>query len=104
MNDILAQSNTASMRAHWHAKLGGHEHDAENLVDTSHAARIYLTHVNSIGLEQLLEDHAVVGVLAGRDADAVRLQLFADASVTENVILRSWNRAKSVGVRSRWRG
>ncbi len=45
-----------------------------------------MTDVDSFRLEELLEDDAVLAVLARRDADAIWLQGFADSGVAEDVI------------------
>lgn len=54
---ILAQSYTTGVRADWHPKFGRHEQNRENLVDTAQSTRVDLTNVNSVKLQQLLEDH-----------------------------------------------
>jgi hypothetical protein len=47
------------------AVLCGHEHHAEDLVDSRHTARVDLTDVDRVRLEELLKDHPVVGVFSG---------------------------------------
>jgi len=41
-----------------------------------------LADVDGFGLEKLLEDNPVMCVFAGRDANAVRFECFADGGVT----------------------
>lgn len=65
MDHVFAQADAAGVRADGHSKLGRHEKDRENLVDAGEATRVDLAHVDGVGLEELLEDHAVVRVLAG---------------------------------------
>jgi len=48
-----------------------------------------LAYINGLGLEELLEDHAIVGMLAGGNANAMRLQRLANCSMAENVVWRS---------------
>ena len=88
MDDILAQTDTACVRAYRDAKLGRHEEHAEHFAYASEATGVNLAHVDGLGLKKLLEDHAVVGVLASCDADAVRLERLADRGVAEDVIGR----------------
>ncbi len=45
-----------------------------------------MTYVDSLRLEQLLEHHTVVRMLASRYADTVRLEGFAYSSVSEDII------------------
>jgi hypothetical protein len=107
--DVIRQSNTSSVRAHRHALLRRHEQNTEDLVDARETARVDLANVDRFRSEELLEDHAVVRVLAsccageresgmrsfadkvdrsGRtDANLVRLELLADLRVPEDVIL-----------------
>ena len=69
--------------------LGGHEKYAQDFADTCQTAGIDLTDVNGFGLQELLEDHAIVGVFAGGNANAMRLQCLANGSVTKDVVRRS---------------
>ena len=63
-----------------------HEEYAEHLADARETTRVYLTDVYRLRLEQLLEHHPVMRVLARRDADSVRLERATDRSVPEDVI------------------
>ena len=45
-----------------------------------------MTNVDGFSLEQLLEDHAVVGMLPRRDTNAVGLQSIADCGVSKDVV------------------
>lgn len=54
---ILAQSYATGVRADWYTEFGRHEQNREDLIDTSQSTRVDLTNVNSIKLQQLLEDH-----------------------------------------------
>ena len=60
VDDHLAETDAAGMRADGDAGLGGHQQDREDLVDTGQAARVDLADVDRLSLEELLEDHAVV--------------------------------------------
>ena len=69
--------------------LGGHEKYAQNFADTCQTAGIDLAYINGFGLQQLLEDHAIVGMLPGGNANSMRLQCLANCSVAKNVVWRS---------------
>ena len=69
MLDVLAQADAPGMRAHRDALLRRHEHDGQVLVDASETTAVDLAESDGIRLEKLFEDHAVVTVLPGRDAD-----------------------------------
>jgi hypothetical protein len=56
-HDVFTETDTTGVRADWDAEFGGHQHDTENLVDTSDPARVDLADVDGVGLQQLLEDH-----------------------------------------------
>jgi hypothetical protein len=86
VNDILAQSNTTGVRAHGLAKLGGHEEHRKYLADTGETTRIHLNNIDCVRLEELLEYHAVMRVLASGNADAVRFKFTPDAGMTEDTI------------------
>ena len=74
------------MRTHGNAELGRHQKDGEDLAHSTETTRVDLTYVDSLGLQELLEGHPVVGVLSGSNTDSVGLQLFPDGSVTESII------------------
>ena len=69
MLHVLAEADAAGMRADRDAELRRHQDDRQHLVDAGDAARVDLADVDRLGLEELLEDDAVLHVLAGRDAD-----------------------------------
>src|SRR6266542_1371810 len=59
----------SSVRPDGHAELRGHQHDGEVLVHAAEPAAVDLAEVDRFGLQQLLEDDAVLRVLAGGHAD-----------------------------------
>ncbi len=67
--DILAEADTASVRADGDVEFCGEEKDGEVFVDSGYAAGVELEDVDGLGLQKLLEHDAVVAVLAGSDAD-----------------------------------
>lgn len=66
--------------------LRSHQENAENLTDATKTTGVNLTNVDGLGLEQLLEDHAIVGMLPRRDTDAVGLQSLADCGVSKDIV------------------
>lgn len=64
VNDVVGEPDASCMRAHDDALLGRHEEDGEDLVDACEPARVDLADVDRLGGEELLEEHAVVAVLA----------------------------------------
>ncbi len=80
----LAQPDPAGVRADRNAELLRHEVHGKNLVDAAESRRVELAVVDRLGLEHLLEEHAVHAVLAGGDAD--RRHRLADRGVTEHVV------------------
>jgi len=89
MNNVLAQTHTSSVRADRDTELGGHQQHGEDLAHAGKADGVDLADVDGFGLEELLEDHPVVCVLTGRDADPIRLESLSDGGVTENIIWSS---------------
>lgn len=81
MNNVFAQAHTPGVRADGDTKLGGHQQNGEDLTHTGKPDGVDLTDVDGFGLEELLKDHPVVCVLAGRDPDAVWLEGFSDGGV-----------------------
>jgi hypothetical protein len=81
MNDMLAQTHTPGMRADRDTKLVGHQQNSENLTHTSESDGVNLTDVDGFGLEKLLEDHPVVRVFTGRDANTVRSEGLSDGGM-----------------------
>ena len=82
--DQLAQSDAAGVRADRDAELGRHEQDRQDLVDAAEPAGVDLADADRLGLQQLLEHHPVVDVLAGRDPD--RRHGPGDRRVAEDVV------------------
>lgn len=74
------------MRHAGNVVLGGHQHDGQALVDTPEPHGVDLAHIGSLGLEELLEGHAVLGGFSGGDADAVGSERLPDGGVAEDVI------------------
>ena len=68
---VLAQAHAAGMRAHGHPELGRHKQNGQHLIDPSESAAIDLTEVDGPGLHQLLENDAVLTLLAGGDRKSV---------------------------------
>ena len=81
MNDVFAQTHTSGVRADRDAELGRHQQNGENLAHASEPDRVDLADVDGFGLEELLEDHPVMCVFAGRDADAVRFESLPDGGM-----------------------
>ena len=69
-NVCMMVTQRTCMGAHWHTKLGSHEHDCKHLVDATKAAGINLTKVNCLGLEKLLEHDTVLAHFASGDANS----------------------------------
>lgn len=68
--------------------LLGHEQHGHDFVDAAEPAGVDLAVVDRARLEELLEHDAVLAVLAGGDADAVRLEGLSDGRVAEDVVWR----------------
>ena len=85
MLHVLAQADAARMRTHRHAELRGHQQHDEHFVQTAETATVDLTEIDRLRLQQLLEDHAILAMLAGRDADH-RREAPADRGVAEDVV------------------
>ena len=86
VNDVFTETDTTGVRADGDAELGGHEENGEDLVDAGQSTRVDLADVDGVQLEQLLENHSVVGVLSGSDTDAVRLEGLSDGGVSDRVV------------------
>src|ERR1700694_4121901 len=82
--DVLAQAYSAGVGADGDVEFGGEEDDGEVLVDSGDGAGVELEDVDGVGLEKLLEDDAVLDVLAGGDADGSGFA--THAGVAENVV------------------
>lgn len=70
--------------------LGSHEKYAQDFADTCQTAGIDLAYINGFGLQELLEDHAIVGMLAGGNTNPMRLQCLANCSVAKDVVRCGW--------------
>src|SRR6266852_4615558 len=82
--DIFAQANAAGMRAHGDAELCRHQHHRKHFVHAAEPAAIYLAKADGVGLQELFEDHSILAVFSGVDAnwrDGLR-----DFRVAQNVI------------------
>ena len=86
MNDVLAQTYTPGMRADRDTKLGSHQQNGENLTYTSKADGVDLTDIDGFDLEKLLEDHPVMCVFTGRDANTIRLECLSDRGMAEDIV------------------
>src|SRR6266545_2050179 len=84
MLNILAQADTAGMRADRHAELGRHQQHRQHLVDPAEPAGVDLTKADRIGLQQLLEDNPVLHMLAGGHAD--RRDGASDCRVAQHIV------------------
>ena len=82
--DVLAEPDAAGVRTDRNPELRREEEHGERFVHSPDPAGVQLAHVDGVGLEQLLEDDAVLDVLSGRDAD--RRDLAPDARVTQDVV------------------
>jgi para-nitrobenzyl esterase len=82
--DVFAEADAAGVGADRDAEFGSEEDDGEVLVDAGKAAAIDLTDVEGAGLKELLEEDAILALLAGGDADAG--DFAADAGVAEDVV------------------
>ena len=89
MDNMLAQTHTSSVRADEDTELGSHQQNGENLTHTSEADGVDLTDVDGFSLEQLLEDHPVVCVLAGRNTDTIWLESLSDGGMAKDIIRSS---------------
>ena len=83
MHRSMRRRQTTTVTAH---SLRSHQEHAENLADTSETAGVNLKNVDGLGLEQLFEDHAIVGMLPRRDPDPVGLQGLADCGVSKGIV------------------
>ena len=82
--DIFTQTNAAGMRAHGYAELRRHQHHRKHFVHAAEPAAIYLAKADSAGLQELFEDHSILAVFSGGDAnwrDGLR-----DFRVAQNII------------------
>ena len=71
-----------------HVLLCRHEEYAEHLADARETTRIDLADIYRLRLEQLLEHHPIVRMLARRHADRMFLERASDRSVPQYIIWR----------------
>lgn len=90
MDDMLAQTHTPGMGADRDAELCRHQQNRENLAHTSEADGVDLANVDGFGLEKLFEDHPVMRMFAGGNANTVRLEGLPDGGVAEDIVWSSW--------------
>jgi hypothetical protein len=64
-----------------HDPLCRHEEHAENLADARETTRVDLTDIYRLRLEQLLEHHPIMRMLARRNADSMFLERTPDRSM-----------------------
>jgi hypothetical protein len=81
---VLAETDSARVRAHWNPELRSEKKDRDRLVHASDSAGIELADIDRLRLKQLLEDDAVLNVLACCNTN--RLYLTPDSRMTENIV------------------
>src|SRR5690606_28377080 len=82
--NVLAEPHAARVWTDRDTGLRCHQQYAEDLVHTAQPAGVDLTEADRVGLEKLLEDDAVLTVLAG--GDPYRRDCPGDGRVAEDVI------------------
>lgn len=80
------EAHGAIVRDTGNVVFGGHQHDGQALVDTPEPHGVDLAHIGGLGLEELLECHAVLGGFSGSYADVVGLERLPDSGMAEDVI------------------
>jgi hypothetical protein len=88
MLDVFTETNTASVWANRDIELLSHQKDSKDLIDTCDTARIDLTEIDGLSLEELLEDDSVLNVFTSGNTGA-RVQSLTDRSMAEDIIRRS---------------
>src|SRR4051812_42270993 len=88
MLNVLAEANAARMRTYRDAVFCRHQQHRDNLVDARESTTVDLAEINSLGLQQLLEHHSIVTMLAGRNA--YRPNGFPYRGMAENVVGICW--------------
>src|SRR5713101_4377271 len=81
---VLTEPDATGVRAHRNSELGREQQHRQHLVDAAQPAAVDLAEIDRAGLQQLLEDHAVLHVLTGGDASG--LDGRANALVTKDVV------------------
>jgi len=66
---VLAQPDASGVRADRYAELRCQQNNCQNLVDATETAAVDLADIDSTQLQQLLEDDAVLNMLARRDSE-----------------------------------
>ena len=69
--DELTQSDSAGVWADRHTELRGQQQVRDVLVDSADSTSVDLQHVNGLALQELLNQHAVLGVLTRGDEHRV---------------------------------
>src|ERR1017187_7567026 len=82
--DVFAEANAPRLRADGHAELRREQQHRARLVPPAQPARIDLAVGDRPRLEQLLEDHAVLAVLARGDPDVQRGKRLCDRRVPQD--------------------
>jgi hypothetical protein len=82
--NVFAEAHASGVRANRNAEFRRHQEDRQDLVDAAQAAGVDLTEVDGPGLHHLLEDHPVLALFAGSDAD--RRDGSRDGCVAEHVV------------------
>src|SRR5689334_2970826 len=72
------------MRADWDAELCSHQENCQDFVNSSDAAGIDLADADGVGLKELLEDDAVLHMLASGNTDWCNCS--CNGSMTKNII------------------
>jgi hypothetical protein len=81
MLNQFAEPNAARVRTNWDPAFRRHQHDSDDFVDAADSARINLAKSDRVRLKQLLENHSIGAMFAGRDADAQRPKRFGNFCV-----------------------
>src|SRR5258707_13095625 len=84
MLHVLAESNTAGVRAHGNSELCCKQENGDHLIHATQPATVDLTEAYGIGLHELLEDHAILTLFARGNAN--RRDGLCDCGVTEDVV------------------
>jgi hypothetical protein len=108
MDSILAQTDTARMRAHGDAEptaptnqteglhennsavlLRCHQQNAQHLTHARKPTRVDLYYVDRLGLQELFEYHSIMGVFPRSNANPIRFESLANGSMAKDVVRRS---------------
>ena len=69
MLDILTQADPAGMRTNRYSKLGRQQQNSQHFINPAQTHGVNLAKTNSLCLQQLLEDDAVLNLFAGGHAN-----------------------------------